>query len=542
MKAFLMYRDRDFDPQQLLSRRERDLRPRATDRALDLGQLLPWNEKQLTQDLALDNLLKAMALGDNFVFEVSKVAVLSGVTDVATILYRQHVYRDCSKCESIVREIYAIAVEAIERERKNYWTVFGRYPTGTLSRAADVLRMFVGVLKRLRRIADEHGSKFESEGFSRLFVMLQQELGNDFFAAVEDHLWRLKFRRGVVVSANLGKGNKATGYVLRKPREEDRNWMVRIFQKPRGYTFQLHPRDEAGTNALSKIRDQGVSLVANALAQSADHVLNFFQMLRTELAFYIGCLNLQGQLLQLREPTCSPAPAPAGERRLSFSGLYDICLALSAARKIVGNDLNADGKDLIVITGANTGGKSTFLRSLGLAQLMMQAGMFVPADTFSAELCSGVFTHYKREEDVTMESGKLDEELGRISNIIDRLTPTAMVLFNESFAATNEREGSEIACQITNALVDRGIKLAFVTHLYEFAHDLCARRTKNTIFLRAERHTDGTRTFRMVEGEPLQTSYGKDLYDSIFASRRPSEPGRRPLSLPGSSPARDATV
>jgi DNA mismatch repair ATPase MutS len=525
MKAFLMYRDRDFDPQQLLSRRERDLRPRTTDRALDLGQLLPWNEKQLTQDLGLDNLLRAMAGGDNFLFEVSRLAVLSGVTDVATILYRQQVYRDCSKCESIVREIYAIAVEAIERERKNYWSFFGRYPAGTLSRAVDVLRMFVGVLKRLRRIADEHASKFESEGFSRLFAMLRQELGDDFFAAVEEHLQRLKFRRGVLVSANLGKGNKAAAYVLRKPWEDNRNWMVRIFQKPPGYTFQLHPRDEAGTNALSKIRDQGVNLVANALAQSADHVLNFFQMLRTELGFYVGCLNLQGQLLELREPTCCPAAAPAGERKLSFSGLYDICLALSAGRKIVGNDLNADGKDLIVITGANTGGKSTFLRSLGLAQLMMQAGMFVPADTFSAEVCSGVFTHYKREEDVTMKSGKLDEELGRMSDIVDRLTPTAMVLFNESFAATNEREGSEIACQITNALVERGIKLAFVTHLYEFAHDLCERRMKNGIFLRAERHTNGTRTFRMVEGEPLQTSYGKDLYDSIFASRRTSEPG-----------------
>jgi DNA mismatch repair ATPase MutS len=533
MKAFLMYRDRDFDPEQLLSRRQRDLRPRTTDRALDLAQLLPWNERQLTQDLGLDILLRAMALDDGFLLEVSKVAVLSGVTDMATILYRQHLYRDCSKCESIVREIYAIAVEAIDRERKNYWRVFGRYPTGTLSRAVDVLRMFVGMLKQLRRIADQHAGKFESEGFSRLFAMLQQELGDEFFAAIEEHLRRLKFRRGVLLSANLGTGNKAECYKLRKSPEDNRNWMVRIFQKSAGYTFQLHPRDEAGTNALSKIRDQGVNLVANALAQSADHVLNFFQMLRTELAFYIGCLNLQRQLLELREPTCFPAPAPAGSRKLSFSALYDICLALSAGQRIVGNNLSADGKDLIVITGANTGGKSTFLRSLGLAQLMMQAGMFVPAEAFCAEVCGGLFTHYKREEDVTMESGKLDEEVSRMSDIVDRLTPNAMVLFNESFAATNEREGSEIACQITKALVERGIKLAFVTHLYEFAHDLCEEKTKNAMFLRAERHADGTRTFRMVEGEPLQTSYGKDLYDSIFAPCRPSEPERWPFPLPG---------
>ena len=82
------------------------------------------------------------------------------------------------------------------------------------------------------------------------------------------------------------------------------------------------------------------------------------------------------------QPTCLPVPTSAGARELSFSGLYDVSLALSMGRKVVGNDLNADNKSLVIITGANTGGKSTFLRSVGLAQLMMQAGMFVPAETF----------------------------------------------------------------------------------------------------------------------------------------------------------------
>jgi DNA mismatch repair ATPase MutS len=532
MKAFLMYRDRDFDPQQLLSRRERDLRPRNMDRGLDLRQLLPWNEGQLIQDLGLDILFKAMALDDNFLFEVSKVAVLLGVTDVGTILYRQHVCLDCLKQESIVRDMYQIAVEAILAERKNYWSVFGTYPAGTLSRAVDVLQMFVGMLKRLRRIADQYAGKFESEGFSRLFATLQQELSDDYFAAIERHLQRLKFRHGVLVSAILGKGNKATGYVLRKPNEDQRDWIARILQHKPGYTFRLHPRDEAGATALSKVRDQGINLVANALAQSTDHVLSFFQMLRTELAFYIGCLNLQRQLAELGEPACFPVPAPAGERKLSFSELYDVCLALSVGRKVVGNDLSADGKDLIVITGANAGGKSTFLRSLGVAQLMMQAGMFVPANTFFAEIRNGVFTHYKREEDVTMESGKLDEELSRMSDIVDQLKPGAMVLFNESFAATNEREGSEIAGQITQALVERGIRVSFVTHLHEFARTFWERKMQNAVFLRAERRADGTRTFRMLEGEPLQTSYGRDLYNRVFGSEE--EPDLHIQRSPGS--------
>jgi DNA mismatch repair ATPase MutS len=128
-----------------------------------------------------------------------------------------------------------------------------------------------------------------------------------------------------------------------------------------------------------------------------------------------------------------------------------------------------------------------------------------------------------------MESGKLDEELGRVSGIVDALSPRSMVLFNESFSATNEREGSEIATQITNALLENGIKVAFVTHLYEFARRLHERKMPNAIFLRAERLPDGTRTFRLSEAGPLRTSYGKDVYEAEFGSEH-AGPRREPLS------------
>ncbi len=96
---------------------------------------------------------------------------------------------------------------------------------------------------------------------------------------------------------------------------------------------------------------------------------------------------------------------------------------------------------MIIITGANSSGKLTFLRSVGLAQLMMQCGMFVTAETYRASVGEGVFTHFIREEDATMTSGRLDEELSGMSAIADQIRPHCLMLFNESFAATNEREG-----------------------------------------------------------------------------------------------------
>jgi DNA mismatch repair ATPase MutS len=530
MKAFLMYRDRDFDPLQLLSRRERNSHAKAKDQSLSLQRVLPSNAAALTQDLGLDILFNAMAQGDNFLFEVATVALLSSVTDPQTILYREDILKDFARNEATVREMYQIACEAITEERKHYWGLFNRYPSSTLHGAVEVLEMLTGKLRRLRRIADRHAEHFQSDGITRLFAMLAMELSDEYFAVVEQHLKQLKFRNGVLVSAQLGKGNKAKNYVLRKPRHDQRNWVARLLQRPAGYTFNLHPRDDAGAQALAALQNQGINDVANASAQSADHIVSFFQMLRTELAFYVGCMNLKQKLDGLGAPTCFPVPAPLDQPKLSFSGLYDVCLALSMRRKAVGNDLNADGKDLIVITGANSGGKSTFIRSLGVGQLMMQAGMFVAAQNFSAEVRDGIFTHYRREEDATMESGKLDEELSRMSGIVDALSPRSMVLFNESFAATNEREGSEIAAQITKALLESGVKVSFVTHLYEFARGLYDKGKSNAVFLRAERLPDGTRSFRLIEADPLQTSFGKDVYEAEFGSEQIRPMQRQPLS------------
>jgi DNA mismatch repair ATPase MutS len=280
----------------------------------------------------------------------------------------------------------------------------------------------------------------------------------------------------------------------------------------------VHPRDEGGAKALAELQDRGISLVAKALAQSADHVGSFFDMLRTELAFYVGCVNLHEELGQKTEPLCPPSPVTAEERRLSFRGLYDVSLALSMEQLVVGNDANADEQDLVIVTGANQDGKSTFLRSIGLAQLMMQSGMFVPAESFCSSLCNGLFTHYKREEDTSMKSGKLDEELSRMSDIVDHFTPHSMILFNESFAATNEREGSEIAKQILSAFLDKPVKMVCVTHLYELAHGFYEKKMRKVLFLRAERQEGGTRTFKLIEGEPLETSFGVDLYESIFCA------------------------
>ncbi|MCL4352446.1 MAG: DNA mismatch repair protein MutS [Firmicutes bacterium] len=497
MNVFLMYPTKDFTVQ--------DISP---------------NESALIQDLELSALWNAMAAGDQFVWTISRQVTLSPLVDLDVILYRQDILNDCVNQESVVRDIYAIAATAIEREKKNYLGLFSSYPSAILQRSVDVMQMFVETLEQLKHIAQTHAHQFVSSGFSRFFTMLINELGEEYLDQVKSHLRELKFRKGVWISAALGPGNKATRFRLHRTSQTKKSpWIARIMTKtPRFYTYTIADRDDTGARALAELRDRGIYQVANVLAQSTDHVLNFFTLLKTELAFYMGCLTLHKVLAQKEEPLCFPVPAATTERLLSVEGLYDVCLSLRQVPRVVGNTVKADGKDMVIITPRNQGGKSTFLRSIGLAQLMMQCGMFVPAESFQANICNGLFTHFKREEDVTMNSGKLDEELHRMSEIVDQLKANSLVLFNESFAATNEREGSEIARQIVSALVEKHVQVFFVTHLYELAAGLYQQQRENFLFLQPQRLSDGERTFKLEEGKPLQTSFGEDLYHRIFGA------------------------
>lgn len=116
-----------------------------------------------------------------------------------------------------------------------------------------------------------------------------------------------------------------------------------------------------------------------------------------------------------------------------------------------------------------------------------------------------------------MTSGKLDEELRRMSDIVASLKPGSMVLFNESFAATNEREGSEIARDVVRGLEGASVRCVFVTHMFELAHGLLERPVTPTLFLRAGGTDLANEPFKLLPGEPLETSFGQDVYRRVFA-------------------------
>jgi DNA mismatch repair ATPase MutS len=497
MKVHLLYEAQDFDFQAGL----------------------PAGHEALIQDLELATLLRAMAPGDDFLAEVARKVLLASLHDPEAIRYRQRILADCLAQPEVIREMYAVAVGALEDRRHLWWGGYGgRYqnPSSNLSGAVSHLEAYVARLRQLRKIADDHAGEFRSEGLRALFATLQHELDDDYFEEISYHLRQLRFRAGVLISAELDRDNSGIGYVLRASGDPRRPWKERLGIAPRSsYSFTISPRDEAGGQILADMEGRGINLVADAAAQSADHIGSYFTMLRAELGFYVCCLNLADRLAAKGVPTTVPEPALSSSLMFSCTDLREACLALRSDHPVVGNDVHADGKPLVIITGANSGGKSTFLRSVGLAQLMMQCGLFVSAQRYQASAAHGVFTHFIRQEDPGMTSGRLDDELARMSAIADQIGPHCLMLFNESFAGTNEREGSEIGYQVVRALLDAQVGVFFVTHRFDFAERFRRQHAPSTLFLRAEREPDGRRNYKLAVKDPLPTSFGEDLYHRL---------------------------
>ena len=241
-------------------------------------------------------------------------------------------------------------------------------------------------------------------------------------------------------------------------------------------------------------------------------MMHFFEHFIEEISFYMGVVRFMKRMEPLYITLMMPEPKPHGTTDTAFKNLYELSMAVYTQKKPVGNSLLLKDNRMTLITGANQGGKSTFLRSYGIAQVLMQCGMPVPASKFSAPIYPQIFTHFTRSEDEQLSNGRLSEELQRMSNMVDKAVPDSLFLLNESFASTTEKEGSKIAEGILRAFYEKRITTMMVTHLYQLAKRLYDESPAGSHFLVAERTENGTRTYKMLKGEPSHTSFGTDLF------------------------------
>lgn len=527
----------------------------AEDMIKDLGLSILFQISSRSQEPKKGAVQHADA-ADRHLGQMLKQVMMVPLKTKEEIVYRQEILRDCMGNKEFIEALYEIS-----RDMTFRWEALGkqqldkpgsRDKTANLLSRIEILHLFVNTLSRLKDLCRSYGRGGEnaaegsagtlySAGLISFCRRLEEEFGDQREAWIRGILSDIVFYCGgqeEAVSAGGGSGKEnisrmvldcsvEEGMKLGRIRLEEVSTVQRKLKKRRGdmtlrekvmTAFAQEPtlflKDVGLLEDLKLLNEQVTVYIMESFRPLMDDLKGFFEELYTQAAFYQACSNLLVRCENARIPLCFPIVGSREE--LHFKDLKEFCMAVYRGQLPIGNDCDVDGKKLLVVTGANQGGKSTFLRSIGIAQIMLQCGMPVCAEAFVSGIFPHFFTHFTRREDSGMNSGRLDEELGRIDGIIRHLGEGSMVLLNESFATTTEEEGSVIADDVIRAMTEAGVKVLTVTHLLAFARKMYERRLDSTAFLTAQRREDGTRTFKMIVGEPELTSFGLDLYDELI--------------------------
>jgi DNA mismatch repair protein MutS len=139
--------------------------------------------------------------------------------------------------------------------------------------------------------------------------------------------------------------------------------------------------------------------------------------------------------------------------------------------RFVPNDtrLSPEGECVIVITGPNMAGKSTFLRQTALIALLAHCGAFVPAASARVPLLDRLFTRIGASDDLRRGQSTFMVEMTETAEILRRSTSRSLVVLDEIGRGTSTFDGISIAWAVAEAMVARGVKTLFATHYHELA-------------------------------------------------------------------------
>jgi DNA mismatch repair protein MutS2 len=370
----------------------------------------------------------------------------------------------------------------------------------TAGRKLDPTRRQLDVLGLLKEVFDHMAGSFEGavSGLSRLRDLGAHASATEAYRSMADLLDYDENLATLRLDIRVGADGRVRRFDVTNVRERTdnpfvlspvRRWLAKIELFFRGYRF-------GDGEVMARLLDA----VFEGLE---DQVLKLLPLIG-EMEVYLGALGFADLARAAGLSVCLPelrsaAEADRGPRALF--GLFNPHL-LANGGKPVPCDIVTDRVDsTLLVTGPNSGGKTRLLQSIALAQLLGQAGMFVPARAASLVRVPGLVVSLLQETRFDQSEGRLGMELLRIRALFEELGPGAMVILDELCSGTNPSEGEEIFELVVSLLAKLRPQAFITTHFLTLASRLAREQpVRGLRFLQVELDRTQRPTYQFVDG------------------------------------------
>jgi len=429
------------------------------------------------RDLNLNQIVEAVTAGKQ---EYNlKPFFTTPLRDVETICYRHEVMRDMedealmahinvfAEKMIIVRRYLALAEKLDLDHHKNGWfleatLVYGDAVTGlahNLGLANLKSHGFLAFRAYLTRYV-------QSPAFQALLAEAQQ-VKNDlssvkYCVIIESGKFRVRKYEGetdysVEVEKTFEKFKQGAVKDYRLDLNK-RSGMNHIEAKILEFVARLYPEQFAALDRFCAGHSQFV-----------DETLRVFDR---EIQFYVAYLEFIAAIKGKGLTFCYPQVS-ATSRELHVHDGFDLALAhtlLHSKKPVICNDFFLqDPERIIVVSGPNQGGKTTFARMFGQLHYLASLGCPVPGKDVRLFLFDQIFAHFEREEDIRNLQGKLQDDLVRIHDILDRATPNSILIANEMFASTTLKDAISLSKTIMATVMELDLLCVWVTFIDELS-------------------------------------------------------------------------
>lgn len=502
------------------------------------------------KDLSIDKILDEVGFEGT---DREKIGLLfeNPCTDEEVLQYRLDIMQDFSQNEGLVENFkefvktMAFIINCTEESLANIKGV--HIHTCFFEKAAAYVSLITG----MRVCLEEMNENIRSSGLKNLLKYIKQISGEHTFRLMTEEIKKIKeeYESLPEVYLEFGYYEGLKDIVInlensKKHIESEDSWISQLINNGAAFLNDTDKRQcniyyDAPFSRLEEIVLERLQMKKTEVFESlkdfydkySDQHFEEICYLKVEAEFYIKFTQLIWQMERYGLKFCKPIICKDKRKNTKIDGLYDLSLAMQRlkdgkneiSKEVVLNDVRFDEDgEFFILTGPNKGGKTTYIRSIGIAQVFFQAGCFVPALMAEMSIADAVYTHFPEEETLGINKGRLGEEAERISEIINNSTSESLVLLNETFSSTRRIDGYYLGRDVLKIFMKKKCKGIYVTHFGELAEEIKALNEKVPdgskleslvagIIATDDTGLTGSRTFRIQRRKPDGLGYSRDI-------------------------------